>query len=242
MQPSSLLPQLRSGQLSHQDLTNLLGRYRLMPQLYREMVIDEAIAAIECPANDIPAAQSAFYTAQGITTEIQRQTWLKQQHLSPEHAAWLALRHWRIEQFKQVTWGHQVASHFMADKSQLDQVVYSVLRLDRFDMAQELFFRLKAQEQDFAAAVRQYSQGPEAAVGGLIGPIPLSQPHPLIASKLQTATIGQVIAPFQLDKWVILLRLEQLIPATFDAAARQTMLDGLYETWLQAAVDALMSP
>jgi PPIC-type PPIASE domain len=212
---AALLPQLQSGQISSQDLTNLLGRYRLLPKLYEELVIDAAIAVIECPA----ATQAA-----------------------PEHAAWLALRHWRIEQFKQRTWGNQVASQFMANKSQHDQVVYSVLRLDRFDMAQELFFRLKAQEQDFAAAVRQYSQGPEAATGGLIGPIPLSQPHPQIGSKLKSATIGQVIPPFQLDKWIILLRLEQIIPAEFDAAARQALLDRLYETWLQTTVDALMSP
>lgn len=207
----ALLPQLQSGEISSQDLTNLLGRYRLLPKLYEELVIDAAIATIECPA--------------AIT-----------------QAAPLDRRHWQIEQFKQRTWGNQVASQFMADKSQQDQVVYSVLRLDRFDMAQELFFRLKAQEQDFAAAVRQYSQGPEAATGGLIGPIPLSQPHPQIGSKLKSATIGQVIPPFQLDKWIILLRLEQIIPAQFDATARQAMLDRLYETWLQTTVNALMSP
>jgi parvulin-like peptidyl-prolyl isomerase len=237
----SLLQSLGAGMLSAQDLTNLLVRYRMMPQLYQEVVLDEAIAAIECPATAAQAAQKAFYAAQGITTEAGRQIWLKQQNLSEEHAAWLAIRVWRLEQFKQATWGKQVDSHFMACKSQLDQVVYSVLRVEQFATAQELFFRIKAGEQDFAAAAREYSQGAEAVTGGLIGPMPLSQPHAIVASKLQAAAIGQLLPPFQLENWAILLRLEQVIPAKLDEPTRKKLLDNLFQTWLKGTVSSFLS-
>jgi parvulin-like peptidyl-prolyl isomerase len=133
-----------------------------------------------------------------------------------------------------------VESHFLACKSQLDQVVYSVLRVEQFATAQELFFRIKAGEQDFAAAAKAYSQGAETATGGLIGPMALSQPHPLVASKLQSAQVGQLIPPFQLENWTVLLRLEQLIPAKLDAPTRQKLLDNLFQTWLKATVDGLL--
>jgi parvulin-like peptidyl-prolyl isomerase len=220
----------------------LLRRYRLMPQLVQEMLLDEAIAGIECPVDAVQETLRSFYARQGITTEEARQDWLQQQRLSEDHATWLALRAWRIEQFKQATWGKQVESHFLAHKSQLDQVVYSVLRVEQFATAQELYFRIKAGEQDFAAAVREYSQGAEAATGGLVGPMPLGQPHPLVASKLRSAIVGQILPPFQLENWVLLLRLEQVIPAKLDETTRQKLLDNLFQTWLKSVVDQAMQP
>lgn len=220
----------------------MLRRYRLMPQLVQEVILDSAIAGIACSAEQAQSAMQTFYARQGITTEEARQAWLQQQNLSEDHAAWLALRVWRIEQFKQATWGRQVESHFLACKSQLDQVVYSVLRVEQFATAQELYFRVKAGEQDFAAAVREYSQGQEAATGGLVGPMPLSQPHPLVASKLRSAQIGQVLPPFQLENWVVLLRLDQVIPAKLDEATRQKLLDNLFQTWLKATLDEALAP
>jgi parvulin-like peptidyl-prolyl isomerase len=233
---------LLADRLPSGEMGELLRRYRLMPQLVQEMILDAAIAAIECPADQLESVLRSFYARQGITTEEARQVWLQQQRLSENHATWLAMRVWRIEQFKQATWGKQLESHFLAVKSQLDQVVYSVLRVEQFATAQELYFRVKAGEQDFAAAVREYSQGAEAATGGLVGPMPLGQPHPLVASKLRSAIVGQVLPPFQLENWVLLLRLEQVIPAKLDEPTRQKLLDNLFQTWLRSAVDAAMSP
>jgi parvulin-like peptidyl-prolyl isomerase len=238
----SPLDNLLADRLPSADIGELLRRYRLMPQLVQEMILDEAIAAIDCPADQRESVLRSFYARQGITTEAARQAWLQQQRLSDDHATGLALRAWRIEQFKQVNWGKQVESHFLAVKSQLDQVVYSVLRVEQFATAQELYFRVKAGEQDFAAAVREYSQGVEAATGGLVGPMPLSQPHPLVASKLRSAQLGQVLPPFQLENWVLLLRLEQVIPAKLDEPTRQKLLDNLFQTWLKSAVDEAMAP
>jgi parvulin-like peptidyl-prolyl isomerase len=233
---ASLLQGLLADRLAGDALGPLLRRYRLMPQLVQELILDEAIAAIACPEDQVSAVIVGFYARQGITTEDAKQAWLEQQQLSEGHAAELALRAWRIEQFKQATWGRQVESHFLACKSQLDQVVYSVLRVERFPTAQELYFRIKAGEQDFAAAVREYSQGAEAATGGLVGPMPLSQPHPLVANKLRSAQVGQVLPPFQLENWAVLLRLNQVLPAKLDAPTRQKLLDHLFQTWLKATV------
>jgi hypothetical protein len=46
--PPSPLQQICQGQMASPELMRLLQRYRLLPQLLRELIIDEAIAPITC--------------------------------------------------------------------------------------------------------------------------------------------------------------------------------------------------
>jgi parvulin-like peptidyl-prolyl isomerase len=100
------------------------------------------------------------------------------------------------------------------------------------EVAQELFFRIQAGEQSFSECAREYSQGQEAQTGGLIGPAPISQAHPVIAQKLATSQPGVLLPPMKLENWVVILRLEKLIPAQLDDAMRAMLLNHLFEQWL----------
>jgi parvulin-like peptidyl-prolyl isomerase len=99
-------------------------------------------------------------------------------------------------------------------------------------MAQELYFRIQEGEQTLADLARQYSEGPEAQTGGLLGPVELSKPHPLMAQALSTNQPGQLLPPMRLEGWVVLLRLEQFLPCQLDEGMRQRLLNELFETWI----------
>jgi parvulin-like peptidyl-prolyl isomerase len=122
-------------------------------------------------------------------------------------------RPWRIEKFKQINWGNRLESYFLNQKPQYDQVTYSLLRTPDPEIAQELYFWIKGGEQTFAELARTYSEGPEAESEGVIGPVPLSQPHPAIAEKLRHSQISQVHPPTKMGEWYVLLRLDALIAA-----------------------------
>ncbi len=143
-----------------------------------------------------------------------------------------ATREIKIEKFKQATWGSKLESHFLQYKSQLDKVIYSLIRTSDAEVAQELYFRIKAGEETFAKCASTYSQGQEAQTGGMLGPVPISQPHPAVAQKLTISQPGQLWPPMQLDQWFVIVRLEKLIPAQLDDAMRSTLLNHLFETWL----------
>ena len=100
-------------------------------------------------------------------------------------------------------------------------------------MAQEIYFRLVDGEQTFAEAASLYSQGAEALVGGLIGPVELGTIHPIIGQLMSTHSIGQICVPTKLDEWYIVVRLEQLIPARLEPEMYQRLLDELFKTWVQ---------
>lgn len=215
------------------ELVPLLIHYQLLPQLCRELLIDQVIAGIECSVEETEHALKQFYETHQIVEEPARQAWFAQTGTPPTHLETLATRGLRIEKFKQQTWGNKLESHFLGCKAELDQVIYSLIRTPHPEVAQELYFRIQAGEHSFADLARQYSQGTEAETGGLLGPVPLTQPHPALAEKLSTSRPGQLSPPTRIGEWYVLFRLEKLIPAQLDEAMRQRLLDQFFDTWLQ---------
>jgi len=141
-----------------------------------------------------------------------------------------------LAQFKEQTWGGQVESHFLQRKTQLDRVLYSLIRTKDASLAQELYFRLKDDEASFAELAKDYSEGQEAQTGGLIGPVELSVPHPSLGRLLSASQPGQLWAPTPIGEWYVIARLEKFIPIQFDQATRSRMLDELYKRWLQQQI------
>ncbi|MDZ8264546.1 peptidylprolyl isomerase, partial [Nostoc sp. ChiQUE01b] len=173
-----------------------------------------------------------FYQNNQLTTPEAQAKALKYYSMSLEQLEAVAMRELKIEKLKQATWGTKLESYFLQCKSQLDKVIYSLIRTSDAEVAQELYFRIKAGEQTFAECASVYSQGAEAQTQGMLGPVPMSQPHPAIAQKLTISQPGQLWPPMKLDEWFVIVRLEKLIPAQLDDAMRSTLLNHLFETWL----------
>ncbi len=214
------------------EIIHLLAEYQMLPQLCRSIIIERAIAAIELNASEEASAQQQFYQTNQIATPEQRTAALKHYGMTLEQLVAAATRELRIEKFKQATWGAKLESYFLTCKSQLDQAIYSLIRTTDLEVAQELYFRIQAGEQTFAECALTYSQGAEAQTGGLMGPVPISQPHPEIAKKLSISQPGQLWPPMRLENWVVIVRLEKLISAQLDDAMRSTLLNHLFEQWI----------
>ena len=120
-----------------------------------------------------------------------------------------------------------------------DQVVYSLLRVRDASLARELWIRLEEGETTFAEAASQYSQGPEAARKGVMGPLAIGTLQPKeIRDRLRALAPGELTPPWTIGEWHIIIRLEQLTPARFDEATRQTLLDEEMNNFLTSRVKA----
>ncbi|MEQ8996345.1 MAG: peptidylprolyl isomerase [Coleofasciculus sp. B1-GNL1-01] len=219
--------------ITAEEVIPLLAKYQLLPQLLREIIIDQAIATIDCTDDEKNAACEQFYAKNQLTTEEERQAWRDRQDLSLEQVEELAVRGLKLEKFKQATWGHKIESYFLKRKGRLDRVIYSLIRTKEAAIAQELYFRIQEGEQSFNELARDYSQGPEAQTGGLVGPVELSTPHPTLAQMLTVSQPGQLLPPTRLGDWFIVIRLEKFLPVQLDDAMRQRLLDEMFTTWLK---------
>lgn len=225
--------------ITAEEIIPLLSSYRMLPQLFRESIIDQAIAAVECTPEETTQACQIFYEQNQLTSEPEQQAWMARHRITPEQLEALALRGLRIEKFKQATWGHKLESYFLKRKGQLDKVLYSTLLTKDSGLAQELYFRIQEGEQTFAEAAQAYSQGPEAQTGGINGPVELGSVHPGLARVLSISQPGQLWPPMQFGKWAVVVRLEKLIPVRLDQPMRQRLLNELFEAWVQDQLSQL---
>lgn len=210
----------------------------MLPQLIREILIDRAIAPFSLSEDESLKAYEQFYQRHQLKSEDDLQSWLSRQGMHRDQLDHLMTRSLRLEKFKHQTWDHQVESYFLQRKAKLDRVIYSLIRTNSLELAQELYFRIQEGEQSFSELARIHSQGPEAQTGGLIGPVELSVPHPVLANVLASSQPGQISPPTRLMEWIVLVRLEQFLPAQLDDTMRPRLLNELFDEWIQTQMES----
>jgi len=229
------------------EIVPLLKQYGILPQLVREVIIDRAIADFPLTPEETMQAYKQFYQEHKLNSEAELQAWLDARGLEREYLDYLATRNIKLERFQKSTWGDKLEPYFIQHKAKLDRVIYSLIRVNDIGIAQELYFRIQEGEQSFSDLAREYSQGPEAQTGGILGPMELGLSHPSLANMLASSQAGQLLPLARWGEWIVIVRLEKFIPALLDEAMQQRLTNELFENWLQTQVkeclqkDALVS-
>jgi parvulin-like peptidyl-prolyl isomerase len=144
-----------------------------------------------------------------------------------------------LELYKQTEFGRLVRSRFLGCKSQLDRVLFSVIQVRNLQLAEELYCRIKEENQSFTRIATTYSDSPAAKRGGAIGPISALQLHPSLQHHLIGLKPKQLSSIFQLDEHYLLLRLDRSLPVQLTPQTEQQLRDELFEEWLQQQISVL---
>ncbi|MEM6452143.1 MAG: peptidylprolyl isomerase [Cyanobacteria bacterium P01_D01_bin.105] len=235
--------QIGSKSIDTPTLLQKLLQYRLLETFVKETIIEELIEDVTC---DSTVAYERFCQKRQLQTDEQQQAWRKQSHLSAEQMQLEAEREMRLQLFKENTWGDRLQTFFLQRKEKFDRVVYSLIRTQNKELAYELYFRLCDDGDSFADVARQYSEGKESQTGGLVGPVEMSVPHPMLAKMLRISQEGQLWEPTKIGDWMTIVRCEKLIPAQLNEPMRQRLLQEQFQTLLnqrmQASPVKLMPP
>ena len=106
--PMTEFVQIGNFQLPPAELVPLLKRYQLLPSMLRELAIDRAITEVECSADEKISALKQFYDRYQLTDETLLEQWLNLYGLERQYLAEIAIRNFKIDKFKQQTWGNQI--------------------------------------------------------------------------------------------------------------------------------------
>lgn len=225
--------------LGTSELLALMTQYQMLPQFLKEHAIDGATQGIVLTPEEEALALEQFLAQPQFKDEAQRQAWLNYYHMSAEQLTAIALRQLKLEKFKHLTWDTHIETDFLKGKAQLDRFICSILRTKNAELAQELYFRLKEGEQNFADLAPHYSEGPEAQTGGLIGPVVASTMHPKLLQILSTSQPGKLCPPQRLEEWFVIVRLEQYLPAQLDDTIRRQLLERRFQEWLEQQIQTI---
>lgn len=134
----------------------------------------------------------------------------------------------------------QLNDYFYKRKRDLDQCVYSMLRLAEIGLAEELYLRLKNNEASIGELAFQYSIGPEKYTKGIVGPMPLSKTTDQIRALSTTENVGKLNKPLVIQNTIAIVVVEHIIEATLTAEIEEQLLEELFNIELQKSVNAIV--
>ena len=210
----------------------LLRRHNLLKPLVRAEILSKAVEAIELSTEKSDRIWSNFKAKNKLESAELLGKYLKDNGLEENDLRWQLELPTRVKIHSQENFHHKAEARFLSRKEQLDQVIYSLLRLQDGYLARELYLRISGGEANFADLAANYSQGPEAKTKGIIGPVPMTQAHPALSERLRTSQPGELLQPFQVDQWWVVARLERYEAAKFDDNTKQLMTQELFQEWL----------
>jgi hypothetical protein len=191
------------------------------PQILRRLILDQAIAEIECSEEERRQIQQ-------LAPELEQQRLRHEGVDATEFADWLE-QEVRIRKFQRQKWGKSLTSYFLKRKDQLDQVVCSLIYLQDVGVAQELYFRIVEGEQSFTELAQLYSlqaHSPE--------PIALEDLPPKLVRMFHGGRMGQVWSPTLINQWIVIARLEALLPVQLNETMQQILYNERLEQWLSS--------
>ena len=221
--------------------SGLLARYGCLRPLLRQIVCDERTHEISLTADQQERALQSYKRKYGCKDQKDLEQHRLNELLSIDDLKYQIEQPEKLKCYYKESFSSQAEAHFLLRKNALDQVTYSLLRVRDDGLARELYLQILDEEASFAELANKHSQGRERKTSGLIGPLPIDQAHPLLAQRLRASHEGELIEPFQVENWWLLVRLESLSPATFDEAIANQMSQELFNQWLEVEVSERLS-
>ena len=210
----------------------LLKRFNLLTPLVEQMVTREAIAVVEVSEEQLEKGRLGLLEQRGYDSVEQWSELLEELGRSEDEVL-ERLRHGiRRRSFMRERFAPKAEARFLERKNELDQVVYSLLRLESSFLARELYLQIESGESNFADLAKRYAEGPERNTNGIVGPVSLTQAHPTLVEKLRVAQPGVLLEPFRISDWWLVVRLERYSPATFTDEVSDQMCHEMFEAWI----------
>ena len=230
MDRGTVVPELQ--QLIGVEGRALLDRFNLLKPLVEQMLITQAIADVVVPVEQLEQARLGLLHQRGFDGMAQWAELLEMLGRSEEEVLERLCHSIRRRRLMRQRFAAKAEARFLERKSELDQVVYSLLRLENSFLARELYLQIESGESNFADLAKRYAEGPERNTNGIVGPVSLTQAHPTLVEKLRVAQPGVLLEPFRISDWWLVVRLERYSPATFTDEVSDQMCQEMFDAWI----------
>ena len=219
----------------------LLDQFNLLKPLVEQMVTREAIVGVVVSPSQLENARLDLLLQRGFEARDQWEELLEALGCSEDEIVERLSHSIRRRSFIRERYEAKAEKRFLERKNELDQVVYSLLRLRNRFLAQELYLQIEAGESNFADLAKSYAEGPERNTNGIVGPVSLTQAHPTLVEKLKVAKPGILLEPFHISDWWLVVRLERYSPATFTDEVSEQMCEEMFNDWIKEETATILS-
>ena len=170
------MPFLSVQNLSPEAL-DLLRRHNLLQPLVKAEILSKTVEKISLSRENRNNIWENFRAKNKLADTESFKTYLKNKGLKESDLRWQLELPIRIQIYSKEHFQHKAEARFLARKEQLDQVVYSLLRVRDGYLARELYLRIRWRQ---TLPILPPTSWPEAKTKGIIGPVPMTQAHPTL--------------------------------------------------------------
>ena len=200
----------------NQEAIELLIEHDLLKPLIHKELTYEVIKSVEIDKEVLSQIKISIMKREGLEDEESFNTWLIKSNLNKEKFFDKITFPMKINKYSLENFGHMTNTRFLKRKEELDVVTYSLIRVKDKFLAQELYFQILEDGSKFGELASKYSEGQEKITKGIVGPIPLSQGHPVLQEKLKTSQAGKVNTPILIENVWAITKLESKQDSTLN--------------------------
>ena len=220
----------------NKDTLKIIKLGNMLPNLIRNFLIDKLISDISLEKNLYDEEIKKFYLKNNILNKKDLDNILKTKGVSKEELHYQITLPLKVSKFAKQNFQNEIESYFLERKDFLDEYTFNIIRLKNKDLSYELYLRIDSEESDFIELSETYSYYSELYPKGLFGPKNLQGMNPLIINKLINASPGDLIQPFQVEKWWIILKLIKKKEAKLDKSTSNILLIEIFNRFINNLV------
>ena len=150
-----------------QELPNLLWELDLMELLVTRHLERLHASKFKPSREEQEEFFKSFLKKEGLTDSSRLNEWLSRNNLTENSVTKSLYKALQLWQLKCSLFGEKVESTFLAQKSNLDRISYSMLRVKGKGAASEIYMQLVEGESTFSELASKYSEGAERERGGV---------------------------------------------------------------------------
>ena len=201
----------------------------MLSNFVKNFLIYKIASEISIEDNTYQTEIKKFYLENNIINKNDLEKILKIKAISKEELHYQITLPLKILKFANQNFQEELKTFFLERKDLLDEYTFNIIRVKKSDLAHELYFQLDSGESDFLKLSQRYSFYSPLYPEGVFGPRNLDGVNPIIIDKLLNSSIGNLIMPFQVDEWWLIIKLLEKKQAKLDKETTKVLLMEIFD-------------
>lgn len=222
----------------HPWLTQDIAREAVQNDWLEPVVVKSLIVFLADQVSEVPPLEELQHERERLISAYHLRgnahllAWCELRGFCPNHLTAYLGRSWRWRRWVEGQFGHELESLYLLHQDAYTAYVISILQLECYGLAQEIYLRIKEDAVSLDSLARRFSLGREASSGGVLGPVLAANLHPALLGVLQSMQTGDLSKPFLMDDQWVLVRLDQRRTPLMDDTMRRLLLEDHSRRWL----------
>ena len=161
------------------------------------------------------------------------QEWLKQNRINYNDLESQIVNSFRLKQLKDSITSERIEEYFNQRQAGLDYVILSRIVVEDKELADSLHRKIVEDGEKFEYLAKEYSVTNDKNFNGIMGAVSLTSLPEDLRNTVNSANSGDILGPFQTNKFWSIFRLEQLQDASLDnPEIKKKLYNELFELWI----------